>query len=762
MRKRIGIYRATDEARQLIPALLENNEIEIASIFDPEAETLRQNLSDMDATAAQVLNRQLSDDLDSLLLDASLHAVLDASAEGNFAAQHSELTQRGVQIVTPLTARLLWCFSSASSDSQSELLLALHEIVDSYNLTIDADELFTRVLEIAVSVTGAEGGSLMLLNDDKRELHVRVAVGVEPELWPKIRVPLGQGIAGRVAETGRPLRLRGKADRQAFQIVRERLDIESALSVPLIFEGRVLGVLNLHHTTRPDAFTEASLEFAEQLARLDAQIIARSQEHEVLRNQAARYQAIRKVREILTGKAPLPDRLREFCVHVAQRAGRGIATLYLRDSDDGDLRMSATSLEGGGFGGEYRVEIGQGIDGAAARTGKPSMLRSPNNALTYAALPLFAGEVLVGVLSIQGGVEAPSGRAAEEMLLEIAAVAAEEISHAQRAATLASRTTKMGALNESGIRMISTTDPAEVMRLATSAAAMALEADHAILRLQDEETGRYVIRSYFGSADGRLQERLFRLDKRVSVDAIKQRAPRLIASLSDEPDVSDLDPELQSVIAAPLMHEGRVIGTLAIYDKVVPDRFCVGRFSEEDLELFRRFVSYVERAVTNADFYSQARRYRNFDTETGLPNDRYLGKRIQEEIARSEGRDGALVLAVCQLENLPEIEQTSGRARSRRVVQRTVDALRANLRDFDVLGRTGNAEFTILLPDPGFSAGERVFTLARAVADEVSKDESLNDPIRIAMGFGYAEYPNEGADCDALLAAAQTPRIRMV
>jgi diguanylate cyclase (GGDEF)-like protein len=327
---------------------------------------------------------------------------------------------------------------------------------------------------------------------------------------------------------------------------------------------------------------------------------------------------------------------------------------------------------------------------------------------------------------------------------------------------MASRATKIGALNESGIRMISTTDPAEVMRLATSAGAMALEADHAILRLQDEETGRYVIRSYFGAADGRLQERLFRLDKRVSVDVIKKRAPRLVASLSDDPDMSDIDSELRSVIAAPLMREGRVIGTLAIYDKVVPERFSVGRFSEEDLGMFTKFVSYVERAVTNADFYSQARRYRNFDDETGLPNDRYLGKRIREEIARSEGRDGALGLAVCLLENLPEIEQISGHARSRRVIQRTVDALRANLRDFDVLGRTADAEFTILLPDPGFSAGERVFALARAVADEVSKDQSLNDPIRIAMGFGYAVYPTEGADCEALLAAAHTPRIRMV
>src|SRR4029079_17845920 len=98
---------------------------------------------------------------------------------------------------------------------------ALHEVVDSYNLTIDADELFVRMLEIAIGVTGAEGGSLMLVAESGRDLAVRVAVGVERELWPKIRVPFGDGIAGRVAAEGRPLRLRGKADRQPVRILRD-------------------------------------------------------------------------------------------------------------------------------------------------------------------------------------------------------------------------------------------------------------------------------------------------------------------------------------------------------------------------------------------------------------------------------------------------------------------------------------------------------------------------------------------------------------
>ena len=42
MRKRIGIYRATEEARQLIPSLLENPELDSAVIVDPDAESIRQ------------------------------------------------------------------------------------------------------------------------------------------------------------------------------------------------------------------------------------------------------------------------------------------------------------------------------------------------------------------------------------------------------------------------------------------------------------------------------------------------------------------------------------------------------------------------------------------------------------------------------------------------------------------------------------------------------------------------------------------------
>ena len=493
MRRRIGIYGASDEVLALLPLLDANPAVEIAVIFDPDPGLVRERLRVLGSERMESVGARLTDD-PKALSTVQLHAVIDSGLEPSFVERFPEAAARGVQIVAPLTARLLFGYGVSARDRKAELLQALHEVVESVNLTVDADELFARMLEIALGVTGADRGSVMLLDPQTNELTIRVAVGIEPELWSKIRVPLGEGIAGRVAADARPLRLRGKADRQAFRIVRERLDVESALSVPLVHQGKVLGVLNLHHGTRPDVFADADLEFVEQLAHLDAQIIARAQEHAALRDQAVRYAAVREVREILGGRAPLLERLTRLCQVLAARAGNGIATVYLHDPDDKGLRLAATSLSGGGFGGEYRVTLGQGIDGRVASERRPAFLRSTGDALAFAALPLLAGDTLVGVLSVQAGSPAPRGRAAEETLLEVAAAAADEIAQAEREARMAARATQVSAINETGIRMITATDPADVVRLATSSAAMVLEADHAILRLQDDTTARFVIR----------------------------------------------------------------------------------------------------------------------------------------------------------------------------------------------------------------------------------------------------------------------------
>jgi GGDEF domain-containing protein len=172
-------------------------------------------------------------------------------------------------------------------------------------------------------------------------------------------------------------------------------------------------------------------------------------------------------------------------------------------------------------------------------------------------------------------------------------------------------------------------------------------------------------------------------------------------------------------------------------------------------------VSYVERGVENALFHASSQRLQSFDEETGLPNAAYLDRRVSQELARAGGREGCVALVTCRLDNLPELRRGEPR-RAELLVARAAEALRTHLREFDVLARTGEDEFAALLPDPGSSPEERVTALARAVAEEIAKDEALAGGPRANLAFGYAVHPTEGADRDTLLARARRPRIRMV
>ena len=759
MVRRLGIWGASDESLRLLRLLSGNPDVEVARIFDTDVASALVRARSLGTALAHHIAPLLVDDQAAFLAEQDFDAIIDSV--GDFPSHVPSGPRAALQVVTPLTARLLWGYGVAPRDRKAELLQALHEVVESVDLTIEADELFDRMLEIAVGVTGAEGGSLMLLDPDASVLRIRVARGVEPELWPKIRVALGQGISGRVAALARPIHVRGRADRATYDLVRERIDVESALCVPLIHRGKVLGVLNVHHSERADVFSDEDLQFMEQLASLDAQIIARAQEHQSLRTQAARYNSVREVQRMLRGPAILSDRLEEFCQYIAERAGKGIVHLYLRESDGG-MRMVATSLSGGGFGGEYRLEPGAGVDGDALRSQSAAVLRHENGRIGYAAIPLLAGSHLVGLLSIQAGASGEQNRGTLESWQEIAAAAADAISSTDREARMASRAERINAINETSIRMLSCTEPNEVARLATSSAAMILEADHAILRLQDPTTRRYSIRSYFGAAEGAAQEALFKLDKAVTVDSIRRRSPHLIQDASLDPKLGALVDEMRSVLSAPIKRAGEVIGTITVYDKVALDRFFASRFDDEDLQVFGRFVAYVERAVDHSLSHRENQQNRNFDDETGLPNESYLNKRLAEEIARAAGRENALAVCVCKLENREELFAEAGPAHVGRVIRCLAEAMQGNLREFDVLARIERDEFAVLMPEPGRTPGERVFELARAVADAVSKNEALNQPVRVGLAFGYGVHPADGGDREALVTHAREPRIRMV
>ncbi|MBI3537562.1 MAG: GAF domain-containing protein [Chloroflexi bacterium] len=146
-------------------------------------------------------------------------------------------------------------------------LVPLYEVSRAFMGMIELDELLNKIVVTAQKESRAETVSLMLLDDDRRELRIAAAVGLPRAVIETQRIALGEGIAGRVAQRGEPLMLaEGLPLDPEVQRAMGKPEILSALSLPLTTRAQVIGVLNLSRKRGAEPFTLAALEFATVLA----------------------------------------------------------------------------------------------------------------------------------------------------------------------------------------------------------------------------------------------------------------------------------------------------------------------------------------------------------------------------------------------------------------------------------------------------------------------------------------------------------------
>ncbi len=83
-------------------------------------------------------------------------------------------------------------------------LAALVQASKILNSTLDLDHLLELILEVATRELGADRGTVYLVDKEAGELRARISQGLESKL---LRVKIGQGISGKVAETGETVRI---------------------------------------------------------------------------------------------------------------------------------------------------------------------------------------------------------------------------------------------------------------------------------------------------------------------------------------------------------------------------------------------------------------------------------------------------------------------------------------------------------------------------------------------------------------------------
>jgi diguanylate cyclase (GGDEF)-like protein len=153
----------------------------------------------------------------------------------------------------------------------------------------------------------------------------------------------------------------------------------------------------------------------------------------------------------------------------------------------------------------------------------------------------------------------------------------------------------------------------------------------------------------------------------------------------------------------------------------------------------------------------------SIDGKTGLLNAVAWHEQAERLLQRSGRADGPRGVLVLDLDHFKAVNDSHGHLAGDQVLAAVAGALRAEVRDRDLVGRFGGEEFVVLLAGPAAGAAGELEAVAerirRRVADLRVEIPTPDGPLTVAgltVSIGVAVAPAEGADLRTLLQIADT------
>ena len=142
--------------------------------------------------------------------------------------------------------------ATASLQRRMDEIETLAQLGRSITASLNLDYVLASVVDAAVDLTGAEEGSLLLLDEATGELYMRASRNFQEEFVRTFRLPIHDTLAGSVIRTGQSVLL----DEQTPQKIKTSYLVHSLIYVPLQSRGQIVGVLGVDNRHNRTAFND--------------------------------------------------------------------------------------------------------------------------------------------------------------------------------------------------------------------------------------------------------------------------------------------------------------------------------------------------------------------------------------------------------------------------------------------------------------------------------------------------------------------------
>jgi PAS domain S-box-containing protein/putative nucleotidyltransferase with HDIG domain len=270
---------------------------------------------------------------------------------------------------------------------RAEELAALQATILEIAAPFDLPTQLNIVVERAVELLRASEGGLYLCDPERKEVRCAVSYHT-PADYTGVVLKYGEGAAGIVAQTGRPLVIddyrtwSGRAT-----VFNEDMPFSAVLSVPMICQGRLNGVIHVLEKSEFRHFSQADLELLTMFAGHAAVAVEHARLHDTAQREIAerrRTETVlaRRTNEMIelyntsleiSSQQDVPTLLNSIVRRAAGLLNVGMGGLYLLEPDGQCLKLVVGYNLPGEIIGTI-LKVGEGLSGLVAETGVPQMV----------------------------------------------------------------------------------------------------------------------------------------------------------------------------------------------------------------------------------------------------------------------------------------------------------------------------------------------------------------------------------------------------
>ncbi len=278
----------------------------------------------------------------------------------------------GTQAASALENARLYGVTKEALHKEITSSIALYRIEQAVTSKIELDEQINTIIEGCVHATGAEKGSLWLIDDISGDIVCSTTYPCEDKA-NDLRLKMGEGITGLVAKEGVFRNISDLSQEPKF-INFFKTELKNQLSVPVVWKKDVIGVINVFNKLT-DKFDKEDEKVLSILASQSAMILQSSKLYRELKNAAAALALLYEISKTINEGRNCQEILGLILKKGIEMFGAQNGSIMLIDEASGDMNIRVADGLSGEIIKTTRKRPGDGsIAGWVAEKGEPLLL----------------------------------------------------------------------------------------------------------------------------------------------------------------------------------------------------------------------------------------------------------------------------------------------------------------------------------------------------------------------------------------------------